>query len=82
MPIFLHLGWVHYICNLIAEIQCCYIIEHLIGTWNFAFAYFVSNLGGLLLSGYRHPYTISVGASASIFGIIGIFLIYCIKYYK
>lgn len=70
---FLHGSWWHLLFNLFALFSFGQTLESVIGITNFLFIYFVSLIGGYILSLYIHrfdrQYT-AVGASGAVCGII------------
>lgn len=70
---FLHVGWWHLIFNMIALMSFCSSVEIALGPWKLLLLYFISLLGGNLLSLYIHrnhgDYR-AVGASGAISGVI------------
>jgi len=51
-------------------------IEHGIGTPLFAMLYILSGFGGNLLSSIANPAAYGVGASTSVFGLVGFYISY------
>ncbi len=47
-------------------------VENQNGANKFLYLYFTAGIGGNLLSALLFPYTISIGASGAIFGLIGL----------
>ena len=68
--IFLHYGWLHIFFNGYATLALGRSLEPLIGWFRFLLVFFVSGLSGSLVS-LLFSKGISVGASGSIFGLIG-----------
>lgn len=52
------------------------------GTWKFMLLYIVSGVGGNLLSAYFLPKALSIGASSSVFGILGGFGAYLVCHWN
>jgi membrane associated rhomboid family serine protease len=70
---FLHVGWMHLIFNMIALYFFSGSLERYLGPLSFLIIYFVSLLGGNLLSLFIHRFDTgysSAGASGAILGII------------
>ncbi len=78
MPLILHVNEYHYLGNIFAECQICYFIERMIGWKYFTFSFIGAGLAGNLLSCYRHPFDIAVGASTAIMGMAAITLAFMI----
>jgi membrane associated rhomboid family serine protease len=70
---FLHVGWLHFGFNMVALMSFCWSLEIFLGPWKLLLLYFISLLGGNLLSLYIHrqhgDYS-AVGASGAISGVI------------
>lgn len=74
--IFLHSGIIHLAFNMLLQILLGGRLEKDIGVVRFVIIYFVSGVGGFLLSAnFAGTGMASVGASGAIFGIIGIDLL-------
>lgn len=71
---FLHVGLLHLLLNMFALVYIGGVLEGLLGTVRFSFAYLLTGLTGSLLSLYWHHNTVSAGASGAIFGLYGVFL--------
>ena len=73
--IFLHFGFAHLINNMITLILLGWQLELEIGKIKYLIIYFVSGIGGNILSVVNEmrtqDYAVSAGASGAIFGIIG-----------
>ncbi|MBN1657978.1 MAG: rhomboid family intramembrane serine protease [Anaerolineae bacterium] len=67
---FLHIGLAHLFFNGYALLAIGTELERLFGSMRFAIVYFVTGLFGSLAS-YAFSYSLSVGASGAIFGIVG-----------
>lgn len=72
--VFVHIGIVHLLSNMLALGFIGYALEPLLGKQRFLVAYLLSGITGSLLSMYIHPQIISAGASGAIFGMFGVFL--------
>lgn len=68
---FLHDGLLHLTFNSLALFLYGPVLERALGRGSFLFLYLVSGIGGYLLSSVMSPNAVSVGASASVFGLIG-----------
>ena len=68
---FLHIGVVHLALNGWCLWRLGVVAERLLGSGQFALLYFVSGLGGSVLSLAVHPQIVSAGASGAIFGVAG-----------
>lgn len=70
---FLHVGWLHLIFNMFSLYAFSGTAEMYLGGFKFALVYFISLIGGNLLSLWvhrNHPDYSSVGASGAVCGII------------
>ncbi|MCM0598806.1 rhomboid family intramembrane serine protease [Periweissella fabalis] len=73
-PIFIHIGFEHLFLNMLTVYFCGIFLEQLFGWWRFTLIYMIAGIGGNLLSSSLMPNTISAGASTSIFGMFGAFV--------
>jgi rhomboid protease GluP len=67
---FLHGGLIHFLMNSWVLFDLGREVEHFFGTARFLVIYFVSSVGGFIVSNLVSSH-ISIGASAAIFGLIG-----------
>jgi rhomboid protease GluP len=72
--IFLHGGIIHYALNTYAIAILGQRLERLIGSVRFALLYILAGLASSMAIVLFDPYSITVGASGAIFGILGIFI--------
>ena len=79
-PIFLHIGWMHLFFNSYALWVIGPQVEKLYGGPRFLLLYLMTGIGGAAASYWYHPYVNSAGASGSIFGLLGVLLVFSIKY--
>ena len=68
---FLHGNTLHILMNMWVLFDLGAQVEEMYGTSRFLVIYLVSNLTGFIASMYLLPHSLSVGASAAIFGLIG-----------
>lgn len=71
---FLHIGIIHLLLNLYALLYIGVLLEPLLGSSRFAWAYLIAGVISSAASLWWHDITISAGASGSIFGLYGVFL--------
>ena len=71
---FLHGGFLHIAMNSWVLFDLVSEVEQFYGTNRLVFTYVFSTITGFFLSNWWHPGSISVGASAACFGLIGIML--------
>lgn len=82
VPIFLHVGLIHLVLNILIRWQLLIIMEPLWGQGRLLFIYLVSGLGGNLLSSVYSTVRISVGASGSLFGLIASLMLFLFQFSK
>ncbi|NUM32503.1 MAG: rhomboid family intramembrane serine protease [Bacteroidetes bacterium] len=70
---FIHIGIIHILFNMWALYNIGIVIEPMIGSFRFGFAYIICGLAGSLNSIVWHYATPSAGASGAIFGMFGLF---------
>ncbi|MCC9138514.1 rhomboid family intramembrane serine protease [Pontibacter silvestris] len=71
---FLHIGLLHLLLNMLALVNIGSMLEPLIGKKQFAIAYILCGLSGSVASLWWDPTRVSAGASGAIFGMFGMFL--------
>jgi len=72
---FLHIGYLHLLMNMLAVYFLGSAVERIFGSWRFLFIYFLSGIGGGLAS-FAFAETVSAGASGAIFGLFGALLFF------
>jgi len=77
---FIHFGLAHIFFNMIVLAQTGRIVERLFGNVRFMALYVFAGLTGSLMSLLLHPASNSAGASGAIFGVLGAFLAYVLRY--
>lgn len=80
-PMFLHVGFVHLISNLIVQLCCGWWLEFRYGSLKYGTLYLLSGIGGTLTSAIFLPYLMSVGANGAIYGTIALFILDLIQEY-
>ncbi|MCS6862706.1 MAG: rhomboid family intramembrane serine protease [Abditibacteriales bacterium] len=78
---FLHVNPLHLGLNSCALFLCGRFVENLYGKGRFLLIYFAAGLGGSLVS-YRFAPTISAGASAAIYGLLGVLFVFTLRHYR
>lgn len=68
-PIFVHIGWEHFLLNSLALYFVGQRAEQIYGSVRFLFLYLLSGIAGNVACLVFSPLTISAGASTSLFGI-------------
>lgn len=68
---FLHAGFAHLFFNMFALVDLGRQCERLFGPGRYTALYFSSGIVGGLTSAMANPFTVSVGASGAIFGLLG-----------
>lgn len=77
---FLHLGVIHLITNLIFQIPVGILIEREIGSIRMALIYLISGIGGNLFCGLFDPLTPQAGASGALFGILALLIVKMVQF--
>ncbi|RLL48075.1 rhomboid family intramembrane serine protease [Oceanobacillus piezotolerans] len=72
---FLHIGILHLLMNLIAVYYLGTAVERIFGKWRFLIIYLLAGIGGGLAS-FAFSTNISAGASGAIFGLFGALLFF------
>ena len=72
--IFVHAGLLHLLINMAALVQLGVILERLVGRVLFGAVYIAAGIFANLAAVAAYPVDLSIGASASIFGLIGLLL--------
>jgi len=67
---FLHIGWLHILCNVYFGWQICVLAEKQLGSWRFLVLYLGSGIVGSAASVIGHD-EVSAGASGALFGVVG-----------
>jgi len=70
-PALLHGGIIHLFSNLFFQFRFGFTLEKRWGMARFIITYFITAMGASLFSCVMSPYTVSVGASGALFGILG-----------
>lgn len=70
-PIFLHGGLIHLAFNSIVLFDLGPAVEQIYGSHKYIVLYLVTGAAGFVLSFLWHPYSVSIGASGAVFGLIG-----------
>jgi rhomboid protease GluP len=78
-PIFVHIGFYHFLFNSFVLFFLGEQVENLYGHIRFGLIYLLSGVSGNILSFSLHNESVSAGASTSIFGMFGAFII--LKHY-
>jgi len=74
-PMFLHIGWMHLILNMVTLYFVGPQIEAIYGHWRYLGLYLLSGIAGNVASFGIGNSILSAGASTSLFGLFGAFLI-------
>ena len=75
-PIFLHGHFEHLLGNVVAQLILGSGIEYGIGVVKMIILYILTGIGGNLLSAILSPAQFGVGASTSVFGLVGFLIAY------
>lgn len=81
-PIFLHVGIVHLLLNLLTQVTVGWSLEKTYGFYRIAPIYFISGVIGNIFSTVFIPCNISVGASGALFGFMGVLVVDLIQNWK
>ncbi|MDR6225244.1 rhomboid family intramembrane serine protease [Desmospora profundinema] len=73
-PIFLHIGWMHFLFNSFALYLLGPQLEWLFGRFYFIVLYLLTGIMGNLATVYLGTAGISAGASGAIYGLFGVYL--------
>lgn len=68
-PIFIHIGWQHFLFNIFALYIVGQIAEQIWGSWRFLILYILSGVMGNILTLFLTPDVVAAGASTSLFGL-------------
>jgi rhomboid protease GluP len=71
---FLHIGYLHIICNVWFGFRICELAEKQLGSWRFLVLYLGSGIVGSAVSVIGHD-ALSAGASGALFGVVGWMLV-------
>lgn len=75
-PMFLHIGWMHFLVNMVTLYYVGSQVEAIYGHWRYLVIYLLSGIAGNILSfTFGSAGSISAGASTSLFGLFGAFVI-------
>ncbi|CAG8603753.1 34217_t:CDS:2, partial [Racocetra persica] len=82
-PIFLHAGIIHFLFNMLFQLTTGRQVESEIGWWRYSIIYMASGTFGFIFGGnFSGPLIPSMGASGSLFGIIGVLLVEVLQNWK
>lgn len=68
-PIFVHIGWEHFLFNSLALYFVGQLVENIWGSWRFLLLYLLSGIMGNIFTLYLTPNVVAAGASTSLFGL-------------
>lgn len=75
-PMFLHIGWLHFAVNMVTLYFVGSQVESVCGHWRYLLIYLLSGVAGNVVSfTFGSAGSISAGASTSLFGLFGAFII-------
>ena len=69
LPLFLHFGWTHFLCNLWSWLVVAASLEGVAGGLCVAYVFFFSGIASLLVALFHAPQTMSIGCSGAVFGV-------------
>jgi len=71
-PIFMHAGVGHLASNTLAQLAIGGDVESIAGLWGTAALYFITGIGGNIVSALFDPTQVSTGSSSSLYGLVGV----------
>ncbi len=78
--IFVHADFAHFACNMFVLFSLGQMFESILGHVRMIVIYLLSGLGGsMAVFFFEDEFTVTVGASGAIFGIIGALLVYMLR---
>src|SRR5215468_11743666 len=77
---FLHIGLLHLLFNMVALWNVGGFMEHLLGSTGFLVLYLLAGLLGSVASVAWNPFVVSAGASGAIFGLYGGLLAFLVRH--
>ncbi|CAG8527273.1 7047_t:CDS:2 [Acaulospora morrowiae] len=82
-PIFLHAGIVHYALNMVFQVFTGAQVESDMGWWRYSIIYMASGIFGFIFGGnFSSPTIPTMGASGSLFGVVGVILLELLQSWK
>ena len=81
MSIFLHQHYMHLVMNSFVMMWLGFMIESKIGSVRYICLFLLSGVGGFMFSSLLND-SICVGASCSLFGLLGVLMISIILYWE
>jgi len=73
VPIFLHAGFIHIIMNLFFQLRIGLNMELRYGMAKIVTVYILSGIGGNIFSCVCRPFSLGVGASGALYGLVGVY---------
>eukprot|EP00298_Acanthocystis_sp_HF-20_P008085 c17464_g1_i2.p1 GENE.c17464_g1_i2~~c17464_g1_i2.p1 ORF type:complete len:505 (-),score=157.56 c17464_g1_i2:25-1539(-) len=70
--IFMHIGVIHLVFNILFQLTVCAEIETFAGPWRTALMYIISGVGGNIIAAIFAPKSVSAGSSGSLYGMIAV----------
>lgn len=70
-PIFVHIGWEHFLFNSLTLYFVGQMAESIWGSWKFLLLYLLSGIMGNIFTLFFTPSVVAAGASTSLFGMFG-----------
>ena len=67
-PIFVHIGWQHFLFNIFAIYVVGQLAEQVWGSWRFLLLYLLSGIMGNVFTLFLTPDVVAAGASTAVFG--------------
>ncbi|MGT2951188.1 rhomboid family intramembrane serine protease [Streptococcus cuniculi] len=79
-PIFVHIGWEHFLFNSMTLYVFGYQLEAIFGSKRFFLLYFLAGIMGNIFILWLTPTAVAAGASTSLFGLFGAMVV--LRYYS
>jgi len=71
-PIFMHVGVIHLVFNLMFQMKVCAEIESFAGPWRTGLVYMLSGISGVVFGSVFTPNGIASGCSGALYGMLGV----------
>eukprot|EP00301_Raphidiophrys_heterophryoidea_P025641 c8653_g1_i1.p1 GENE.c8653_g1_i1~~c8653_g1_i1.p1 ORF type:complete len:443 (-),score=94.17 c8653_g1_i1:408-1700(-) len=71
-PIFMHIGVIHLLFNVVFQLKVCGEIESFAGPFRTALVYLMAGVSGVIFGSVFTPTSISAGSSGALYGMLGV----------
>eukprot|EP00050_Salpingoeca_kvevrii_P017500 m.65747 g.65747 ORF g.65747 m.65747 type:complete len:629 (+) comp7585_c0_seq1:203-2089(+) len=75
LPMFMHVGLIHFGLNMLIQWNAGQQIEHTAGFLRTFLIYWISGIGGNAVSGIFVPYQVDAGPSGAVYGLLGVLIV-------